>query len=89
MGIWSFLTGGPAITQQPILPVSPFSPQDALTEITVAQLWPEHDTAATLTFDTAMRIGPVKRSYEVVCGVLAKMPWRQYDENGETTAQPR
>ena len=89
MGIWSFLTGGPAIMQQPILPVSPFSPQDALTEITVAQLWPEHDTAATLTFDTAMRIGPVKRSYEVVCGVLAKMPWRQYDENGETTTQPR
>lgn len=89
MGLWSFLTGGPALASTPILPVSPFAPQDALQEITVAQLWPEHDTSLTLTVDTALRIGPVKRSYEVVCGVLARMPWRQYDKDGETSDQPR
>lgn len=89
MGLWSFLTGGPAIASAPVLPLTPFSPQDMLTEITVAQLWPEHDTSKTLTVESALRIGPVKRAYEVVCGVLAKMPWRQYDENGETTEQPR
>lgn len=88
MGFWSFVTGGPAVKTTPILPVSPFSPQDSLTEITVAQLWPEHDTAKTLTDASALRIGPVKRSYEIVCGVLARMPWRQYDQNGETADQP-
>lgn len=89
MGLWSFLTGGPAIAPKPIVALTPFSPQDALTEITVSQLWPEHDTTQTLSLETALRIGPVKRSYEIVCGVLAKMPWRQYDEHGETTDQPR
>lgn len=88
MGLWNFLTGGPALAAAPILPVSPFSPQDSLTEITVAQLWPEHDTSKTLTDATALRIGPVKRSYEIVCGVLARMPWKQYDRNGETAEQP-
>lgn len=88
MGLWNFLTGGPAaVNQTPIMPVSPFSPQDSLAEITVAQLWPEHDTKI-LTDQTALRIGPVKRSYEIVCGVLARMPWRQYDANGETVTQP-
>lgn len=88
MGLWNFLTGGPALSTAAIRPVSPFSPQDSLTEITVAQLWPEHDTSKTLDDHTALRIGPVKRSYEIVCGVLARMPWRQYDENGETPEQP-
>ncbi|MGP6170621.1 hypothetical protein ACTU6V_05370 [Microbacterium sp. A204] len=86
MGLWSFLTGGPAYAP---LPVTPFSPQDSLQEITVAQLWPEHDTTKTLTDQTVLRIGPVKRSYEIVCGVLARMPWRQYDANGETATQPQ
>ncbi|MGP6171972.1 hypothetical protein ACTU6V_12290 [Microbacterium sp. A204] len=88
MGLWKFLTGGPAVSMTPVLPVSPFSPQDSLQEITVAQLWPEHDTTRTLTDQTALRIGPVKRSYEIVCGVLARMPWRQFDVNGETATQP-
>lgn len=89
MGVWEFLTGGPAVKAQPVLPLSPFTPQDSLTEITVAQLWPEHDTSKTLTDQTALRIGPVKRSYEIVCGVLARMPWRQYDGDTEVTDQPR
>lgn len=88
MGLWSFLTGGPALSSAPILPVTPFSPQDSLTEITVAQLWPEHDTSKTLNDQIALRIGPVKRSYEIVCGVLARMPWRQYSRDGETAEQP-
>lgn len=88
MGLWNFLTGGPAVATAQILPLTPFSPQDSLTEITVSQLWPEHDTTKTLTDQTALRIGPVKRSYEIVCGVLARMPWRQYDENGEVAKQP-
>lgn len=88
MGLWSFLTGGPAVAQTPVLPLTPFSPQDSLHELTISQLWPEHDTAKTLTTETALRIGPVKRSYELVCGVLARMPWRQYDETGETPDQP-
>lgn len=88
MGFWDFLTGGPAVKPSPVMPLTPFTPQDSLTEITVAQLWPEHDTAKTLTGETALRIGPVKRSYEIVCGVLARMPWRQYDANGETAEQP-
>lgn len=89
MGLWSFLTGGPAVEPRTIAPLTPFSPQDSVTEIVVNDLWPEHDTADTITFDRVLRIGPVKRSYEIVCGVLAKMPWRQYDENGETSVQPR
>lgn len=89
MGFWEFITGGPAVKPQPVLPLSPFSPQDVLTEITVKDLWPEHDTSKTMTVETALRIGPVKRSYELVCGVLARMPWRLYDENGEVAEQPR
>lgn len=89
MGLWNFLTGGPAVQTSTILPVSPFSPQDSLTDITVAQLWPEHDTTKTLTDQTALRIGPVKRSYEIVCGVLARMPWRDYDGDTETADQPK
>ncbi|WP_309105025.1 phage portal protein [Microbacterium sp.] len=90
MGLWDFLTGWPAVKPAPVLPVSPFMPpENSLMEITVASLWPEHDTSQTLTVETALRIGPVKRSYELICGVLARMPWKQYDENGETPVQPR
>lgn len=79
--------GGPAVAPSPVLPLSPFSPQD-LTQITIEELWHGNDVPKTLTVDTALRIGPVKRSYEVVCGVLARMPWKQYDANGETGDQP-
>lgn len=89
MGLWNFLTGGPATSPSQILPLTPFSPQDSLAEITVGQLWPEHDTAKTLTDATALRIGPVKRSYEIVCGVLARMPWRLYDGDSEVAEQPQ
>lgn len=85
MGFWRDFLLGPA----PIIgPVTPFAPQDALTQITVKQLWPEHDTTQTLTRETALRVPAVKRAHDITCTVLAAMPWIQYDNEQPTAPQP-
>lgn len=69
--------------------LSPYSPQDSITTLLVSELYPEHDTSKTLTRDTALRIPAVKRAHDITCGVLARMPWRQYTAGVLSAEQPQ
>lgn len=75
-------------TAPTIAPLTPFSPQDSLQTILVGDLYPEHDTSQTITRESALRIPAVKRSHDIHCSVLSKMPWRQYDGDAEIETQP-
>lgn len=44
---------------------------------------------AVLDMRAAMRIPAFKRAHDVHCGVLARMPWVQYNAAGKLTPQPR
>ncbi|KQR86835.1 hypothetical protein [Microbacterium sp. Leaf179] len=68
--------------------VTPFSSQDSLERILVDDLYPEHDEPVALTRETALRIPAVKRSHDIICSILARTPWRQYDGDAEVTDQP-
>lgn len=69
-------------------PLTPWSPQDSLEAITVAELWHGNDTPQTMTRDVALRIPAVKRSHDIVCGVLARMQWRHYQDAVRSAVQP-
>ncbi|WP_417561865.1 hypothetical protein [Microbacterium sp.] len=86
MGFWDFITGGQTLAA-PVLPVSPWAPSSDIDSILVSQLWPEHDTASTITRDTALRIPGVKRAHDVTCGVLSRMPWRLMNDEVEVADQ--
>lgn len=77
---------GPAA--KPLNVVSPWQPQDVLHQITVDELWPEHETPQTITRESALRIPAVKRAHDIHCGVLSRMPWRQYAGETEVATQP-
>jgi len=66
--------------------VSPYSPQDTLNDLVVADLYPELPNALTKT--TALRIPAVKRAHDLTCTVLARMPWRDYHGATESAEQP-
>lgn len=90
MGIWRNLFLGPAVTALPAL--SWMSPQESLNspfipEDLAALLENKPDPILDIT--EAMRIPAFKRSYEVTCGVLARMPWVHYNGDTPTTEQPR
>lgn len=86
MGFWRDFFLGP--TPAPVSVTTPWSPQDSLEQITVQELWHGHDLSGTITRDTALRIPAVKRAHDIVCGVLSRMPWRQYDGDAEISDQP-
>lgn len=66
--------------------VSPYSPSDALETLTTADLYPDLPNA--LTREQALKIPAVKRSHDVVCGVLARMPWVCFDDTTRVEPQP-
>lgn len=86
MSFWRDFWYGPTPATPAV--VSPFTPQDSLQQITVAQLWPEHATVKTINRDTALRIPAVKRAHDIACGVLARLPWAQYDGATRLAVQP-
>lgn len=86
MGFFDFIRRPVSVMAPSIL--SPYSPQDSITTLLVSELYPDHDTSKTLTRDVALRIPAVKRAHDVTCGVLARMPWRQYTGPAESTKQP-
>ncbi len=67
--------------------VSPYaSRENSLETILVADLYPDLPTA--LTRESALKIPAVKRSHDITCGVLARMPWRMFDGEHELEEQP-
>ncbi len=88
MGIWSFLTSGgwaarPALTwMSPQNTLQTFGVPDDLAKVL-------KDSATSVAdFRTAMRIPAFKRAHDVHCGVLARMPWVQYDNETRLDEQP-
>ncbi len=88
MGFFRNLFMGPTLPALPPI-LSPWSPQDSIESIFVTEAL-GHDLAHTsaLTRDSALRIPAVKRAHDITCGVLARMPWRQYDGEVEVADQP-
>lgn len=87
MGFWRNLFLGPAVTLPPLL--TWMSPQDSVQTIFIpddlkAALG---DAGATLDHAAAMRIPAYKRAHDVTCGVLARMPWVQYEAGGKRIAE--
>lgn len=89
MGFWDFITGGQRLAQtDTVAMLSPWASTDTLSTLLVSELYPEHDTANTITRQTALRIPAVKRSHDIVCGVLARMPWRLMNDKTPVADQP-
>lgn len=68
------------------------SPQDSLDALVIdeelAKLLKESATSVA-DFRTAMRIPAFKRAHDVHCGVLARQPWIEYDNETPLATQPR
>jgi hypothetical protein len=87
VGFWRELFLGPT----PIAPaiLSPYSPSDTLQTFALSEaLGADLASVNAVTRETALRIPAVKRSHDIVCGVLARMPWRQYAGDAELAKQP-
>jgi hypothetical protein len=79
-------------TAPPVLqPLSWMSPQDSVQTIFIPDDLAEALGAAkgvVLDMPAAMRIPAFKRAHDVHCGVLARLPWVQYDDQTRLTPQP-
>lgn len=90
MGFLRDLIFGPAASLATSGLLSWYSPQDSIQSLFVADALGDLATApAPLTRDGALRIPAVKRAHDLICGVIADMPWFQADENGRTEEQPK
>lgn len=89
MGFWRDLFLGPAVTVAPSL-LSPYTPQDSIQTLFVTDAIKSDITppGAAITRDTALTIPAVKRAHDIVCGVLARSPWAQYENTDRLTPQP-
>ena len=85
MGFWREVFLGPS----PVAPsiVSPWAPQDSLQSALVGEVL--QIPTGTLTRETALRIPAFKRAHDITCGVLARLPWVQYDDAAPLADQPR
>ncbi len=91
MGFWRDFFLGPAV-QVPTLPpmLTWMSPQDSVQTIFIPDDLREHlqdANASLLDHKAAMKVPSYKRSYEVTCGVLARMPWVEYAAGGKRLEQ--
>lgn len=85
MGFFDFLRR--PLSAMPPMIASPYAPEPDLGKLIVADLYPDLPTA--LTRESALKVPAVKRAHDIVCGVLARMPWRLYDGDTEVDEQPR
>lgn len=88
MGFIRDLIFGPAATLATSGLLSWYSPQDSIQSLFVTEALGDLAENAPLTRDGALRIPAVKRAHDIICGVLADMPWFQADEDGRTEDQP-
>lgn len=84
MGFFDFIRR--PLNAMPPMIASPYAPQPELGKLIVADLYPDLPTA--LTRESALKVPAVKRAHDITCGVLARMPWRLYDNNIEVVDQP-
>lgn len=84
MGVWNWLVNG---TWNAPVPVSPFSPQDSLETAIVGELFGVDTT--TVTPETAVRVGPLKRAMQVHMDTVGAMPLVHYRDGQPTPDQPR
>lgn len=87
MGFWRDFLIGPTPTV--VGPLTPFSPQDSLTSITIADLWHGQQLPTTITREIALRIPAVKRAHDITCSVVSRMPWKTYAGEQAIEQQPR
>lgn len=63
------------------------SPQDSIQSLLIADALPV--ATDSVTRDVALRVPAVKRAHDLICGVIADMPWFEYDGDTRTADQPR
>lgn len=80
---------GPAASLATSGLLSWMSPQDSIQSLFVADALGDLAQNAPLTREGALTIPAVARAHDIICGVVADMPWFQADENGRTPDQPR
>lgn len=84
MGFWNWLTGRPA----PAIPASPYSTGGTdLVQLTVAELWGDIDPQV-VTEELARRIPGLRRAHAAHCGLVASIPFAQYDRAVRLAEQP-
>lgn len=86
MGFWSFLTGGIAAGSATSGLLSWYSPQDSIESLFVVDALPVAPDAVTR--DTALRVPAVKRAHDIICTVIADMPWFEYEGDTRSAKQP-
>lgn len=79
---------GPAASLATSGLLSWYSPQDSIQSLFVADALGDLAQNVPLTRDGALSIPAVARAHDIICGVIADMPWFQADENGRTDDQP-
>jgi len=79
VGFFRDLFLGPAASAVTGGLLSWYSPQDSIHSMFVADALPVAPDA--ITRDTAFRVPAVDRAHDVICSVLADMPWVAYDGN--------
>lgn len=80
MGIFRDLIFGPAAKLATTGMLSWYSPQDSIQSLFVADaLGDLANVPAPLTRDGALRIPAVKRAHDLICSVIADMPWFAVD----------
>jgi len=89
VGILRNLFFGPAANLATSGLLSWYSPQDSIQSLFVADALGAVPENVPLTRDGALRIPAVKRAHDIICSVIADMPWFQADENGRTSDQPK
>jgi hypothetical protein len=83
VGFWNWLLGRPA----PTAPASPYSSGSDLVQLTVQELYGDADPQL-ITQDIAARVPGLKRALAAHCGLVAQIPFRQYDFETLIEKQP-
>ncbi|MFE6733421.1 hypothetical protein [Microbacterium sp. NPDC057650] len=89
MGFWSFLAPARSVPLAGSATgglLSWYSPQDSIETLFIADALPVAPDAVTR--DTALRVPAVKRAHDIICTVIADMPWFAYDGDTRLTDQP-
>lgn len=86
MGFFRDLFLGPAASAVTSGLLSWYSPQDSIHSLFVADALPVAPDAVTR--DIAFRVPAVDRAHDVICSVIADMPWFAYDGDTRKADQP-